>query len=216
MDKAKASQILSGIAGTRFLTPLTRIGGTDDGGYWIPTGFKPEVVISPGVGNQVALELHYLGIGARVYAIDTEIPDKLAQHPNCVTIPKLLRSNFLVSEDSLSLDSIVALEDPGQSILVQMDIEGAEMEVLLSTEVSTLRSISILVMEVHNLENFLTKVHLPILETFFGKIHSTHILVHTEQNLSSREIKIGELRFHSHLELTFMRKDLYARSSIIN
>jgi hypothetical protein len=92
--------------------------------------------------------------------------------------------------------------------MLQMDIEGSEYEVLLSTDIQVLKVFDIVLVEFHHFMEFMNTYSFLILEQVFDKLLSEFYIVHLHPNNSDRLEKIGELSYPQVLEFTFLRKDL--------
>src|SRR5579864_6808183 len=130
-------QLIRSLRPRRSGSPLVRIGGGADGGYLLPDDLAGiEYCFSPGVSDTAAFENELA---------DRNIRSFLADHS--VAGPPIMRPEFTFDRKfigAVNNDVYMTLEAwkdkylPGYrgEMLLQMDIEGAEYEVILSTPLS--------------------------------------------------------------------------------
>ncbi len=206
VDREGAYAFLERIRCREALIDLERVGGSGDGSYEVPAGFVPQVVISPGVGTQTSFEESFLERGIKTYLIDKKVPESLGNFPQAKIIREYLRHNFVLSADGVTLRAL--LKEFNGDILLQMDIEGDEIPILLSLSEEELGKISVMILELHNIENLLSPKSLKIANLLMDKIKIQHLLVSSQPNLFTQEFALDGFKFHSHVELTFLRRDL--------
>lgn len=192
--------------------PLLRVGGPGDGGYLLPDDLDGiKAVFSPGVAETATFESWFAERGVPSYLID----GSLAKPP--VDDPLLkFESLWLASETqlgySVSLTDWIEQNCPGTSdLILQIDIEGAEYESLLSTSSETLSAFRIIVIELHELHTITSKMGNRMVRLLMRHLLHSHDLVHTHVNNFEAGLKLGNLRIPEVIELTFHRKD---RSSL--
>ena len=188
--------------------PLVRMGSNADGGYLIPDDLTNiKACFSPGVDTFATFESDLLqcGIGSHLadYSVDKS-PDGLQA---LSFTKKFLGAN--------SQDHFVSLEDwvdefepksPINSLLLQMDIEGAEYETLLSCPTKTLSKFRIMVIEFHAIESWGHSDFLNIVEATFNKILDTHFIVHSHPNNAMGLVDMNGLIAPRIFELTFLSR----------
>jgi len=198
--------------------PLIRIGPDRDGAYLLPDDLKGvSACFSPGVANrkdfedQLAME-H--GIASHLCDASSDV-DRLRTSPidGLQTFEKLWL-DVTGAEDTVSLDDWVARHrpDPGEDLILQMDIEGAEYRNVLHTSDNTFKRFRIIVVELHGLHmignaDVLSNVVLP----FFDRLERYFTCVHAHPNNASSLEHIVEIdiTIPRILELTFIRNDRF-------
>lgn len=181
----------------KYLTPIKadkiRIGPLWDGGYVVAKKYLVPYLYSYGVGNQVGFEHHYnkLVSNCRLKLFDGTIdsPEEfLAVNKNWTHVKK----NVHTAND---LDIIE------EDVFVQMDIEGAEVEIFRTMEEETFQKIKQLCIEVH----LWGDIEPASIEDFFKKLNQYFYLVHIHGNNwespSHHKFKLPLV-----LELTYVNK----------
>jgi len=191
--------------------PFTRIGGDGDGGYVMPDDFEGmEASYSPGVSDLFRFDLEMAERGMPCYLADASVDGVATDHPN-IHFEKL----FLGAETAgefISLQDWVNHHTPdAQNLLLQIDIEGAEYEVLNATPDDVLTKFRMIVIELHDLHHaFDENRYKPILETL-GKLNTHFHLCHMHSNNSIPMSRYGGRQFPLVVEATYIRKDRCAR-----
>lgn len=188
--------------------PLIRIGGAADGGYLIPDCLdKVDVCFSPGVDVMCDFELELAGHGIR-----SELTDYSVDGP---PIPHELfhfEKKFLGAENSdeyQRFDTWVERRSKrSDSLLLQMDIEGAEYPVLASTARKVLQRFSVMVIEFHGLQRLFDRKRFRQANRVFQKILKDFDVVHLHPNNCCRVVSRGSLQIPQVMEFTFVAKRL--------
>ena len=191
--------------------PLIRIGSPYDGGYLIPDDIQGiKACFSPGVSNNASFELHLAQRGIPCYLADYSVDTPPCTHPlihfdRRFLGPKTV-GNFLSLSDWISLS-----EQHHGDLLLQMDIEGAEYNVLTSLNLSTLKRFRIIVLELHGLGQ-LASLKTGLFDTKklirCAKLLSRHFYtVHLHPNNVSALTTVGKYELPDYLEVTLIRKD---------
>jgi hypothetical protein len=204
--------------------PLIRIGPDRDGAYLLPDDLKGvSACFSPGVSNskdfedQLAMEY---GIASHLCDASTDVDRLRTPLIDGLQTFEKLWLDVTGAEDTISLDDWVARHrsDPGEDLILQMDIEGAEYRNVLHTSDNTLKRFRIIVVELHSLhmirnENGLSNVLLP----FFERLDRYFTCVHAHPNNVSGSpkdmAKIG-ITIPNLVELTFIRNDRFEDRSL--
>jgi hypothetical protein len=185
---------------------LTRIGAATDGGYLIPNILDQiQFCFSPGVGNVSSFEDNLLKFN---------IPSFLADG----TVSYTGKHNFLKKnlnsfddEKNITLQSWVnsKIKDKlNNNLLLQMDIEGSEIEVLYQTDTAFLDRFKSIIIEFHNFHDIITPLGLKIYSDIFEKILKTHYIVHIHPNNHSRVLNINKNLITNLIEVTFINKKI--------
>jgi hypothetical protein len=162
-----------------------RLGRPNDGGYVVCDGFEYDAFLSGGIGSDTSFELAVLArYGAlRCHAYD---PGGLGGAPGHSRL-------HVHAERVRTLDALL----PWESMLVKLDVEGAEWAWLRESELSRVLQV---VLELHATEQ----------ESFdwaaLGKLASTHACVHAHANNMSGLFEHAGVRVPQTLETTWVRR----------
>ncbi len=196
--------------------PLVRIGGELDGAYLVPDDLSGiSACFSPGTSNRKDFEDELLD----TYGIGSHMCDK-SSSPEQFRTPLRPNQTFRKSwlgtvddDENITLPSWVKAMAPGNSdLLLQMDIEGAEYDVILATGAEVLNRFRCIVMELHGLGRLNNPRPLQFMLPFFERLAAHHHCVHLHPNNSTVQVQIGKSGFWipKALEVTFLRKDRFA------
>jgi hypothetical protein len=192
-------------------TELIRLGGNGDGAYLLPDLLDGvEACFSPGVSTQTAFEME-LAERYRIpaYLCDASVQaSQLQLHPELHTFtPQWLGS--YTGGNTTTLDAWVAgsAHADATSLLLQMDIEGAEYNALLAASDAVLSSFRMAVIEFHLLPalasaRFLNMKFLPVLR----KLLLHFDVVHAHANNCCGAVDLAGWEVPQVIELTFLRK----------
>lgn len=189
---------------------LIRLGGNSDGGYLLPNdlaGIKS--CFSPGVDVTATFESDLFERGIGSHLIDYSV-DKVPNDLNVLSFEK----KFLgaVSKDKyLSLEDWVNKYEPDakeSSLILQMDIEGAEYETLLACPSYILSKFRIVVIEFHLIETWAQKDFFKIVESCFDKLFQTYSVVHNHPNNAMGLVNLNGFSYPRLIEVTFYKNDL--------
>jgi hypothetical protein len=190
--------------------PLMRVGGEGDGGYLVPDDLDGiQALFSPGVATSWAFEREMgLTFGIRSFMVDgsVEAPPGLTSHQRFDRLWLGSRSRG----STISLRDWVRryAPDPSADLMLQMDIEGAEYEVLASTPRPTLRQFRVLVIEFHGLEWMgVAPILLWRIAPVWRKLAQDFRVVHVHPNNSGPLRDIGGLSVPNVVEVTYLRRD---------
>jgi hypothetical protein len=195
---------------------LIRLGPSLDGGYLVPddlTGIT--ACFSPGVGEECRFELDCVKRGMRVYMADASVDEPEGFPDQCK-----FRKQFIGAysrEEYISMDQWISddLGDQQEDLLLQMDIEGAEYEVLLALARSSLKRFRIMVIEFHRLERLWNEPYFQLISNVFGKLLETHACVHSHPNVCSGIIDHEGVSMPRNIELTFLRRDRFQSEEFV-
>jgi hypothetical protein len=188
--------------------PLVRLGGDSDGGYLLPDDLDGiEACYSPGVDVTASFERALVERGIPCFLADASVEKAPIDGPLIDFEPKFLGT----TDDAkfFTLDSWVKAKTPahGDSMLLQMDIEGAEWAVLLNVSEELLRSFRIIVLELHVLHRLVDEFALMIMRAGLERLLKDFYVVHNHPNNCSPLEGEGDVMFPRVLELTLIRKD---------
>lgn len=209
VEVAKLKSLAEQLKPLRTNKELIRIGVNTDGGYLVPNDLEGiKACFSPGVDDIASFEQDLLtkGIGSHLadYSVD-EIPNNT---PALSFIKKFLGAN--------TYDHFISLEDwvenyapnsQDDSLILQMDIEGAEYETLLSCSNEILNKFRIMVIEFHNTESWGQSDFFNIVNSVFKKLLKTHLIVHSHPNNAMGLVNMNGFLAPRVFELTFIKKN---------
>lgn len=190
---------------------LLRIGSTTraDGGYLVPADLSGiGRVFSPGVSKRMDFEDFFLSRGVPCEMIDGSV-DKIPSPHALARFEKLWLAGSS-SDDSISLDDWVNKNSkPDEDLLLQMDIEGAEYEAILSVSKEILDRFRVIVVEMHDLRSAFSRSGLALIMATLGKLKSSHEIVHAHPNNCCVGFKEKGVLLPEVIELTLLRKDRF-------
>lgn len=163
--------------------PLRRLGSSGDGGYLVPDDLKGlTCCFSPGVSTNSSFEFDCAELGMEVFMADYSVDGPAAQHPHFHFIKKYLacyESDIFITLDKWIGQSGSWKADSG---ILQIDIEGAEWEVLLHARKETLETFRIIVVEFHDVEQIWNRAAHRLMHRALEKLNETHVPVHLHVN----------------------------------
>lgn len=188
--------------------PLVRVGGDGDGGYLLPDDLDGVVAcFSPGVGESSSFELDLDRRGIACFLADASVdgPPPAARHLD-------FERAFLGTCDGpalTTLESWMARHPASLSgdCVLQMDIEGSEYGVLLTTPREVLRRFRIIAIELHHVEQLVHPVAGPLMAAAFRRLAEDFVPVHLHANNTGRALRIGPVIYPRLLEVTWIRRD---------
>ena len=196
--------------------PLIRVGDDKDGGYLIPddlTGIH--ACFSPGVDDIASFEQDLLAKGIGSHLADYSVESIPAGTKALSFEKKFLgassHDNFISLEDWVNKYEPNASEN---SLLLQMDIEGAEYQTLLSCPEYILNKFKIMVVEFHSIETWSQVDFLNIVESTFNKLLKSHTVVHNHPNNAMGIVNLNGFKYPRLIELTFYKNNLFAGSGL--
>lgn len=188
--------------------PLVRIGPKFDGGYLIPDDLEGvDACFSPGVSTYA----HFENDLYNKYGVNSHLADFSVDGPPSDCTPLSFRKKFLGAYSDniyLTLEQWF-LECGGidADYILQMDIEGAEYEAILSTPDYILRKFRTIVLEMHDLDRLAVPEFYRLADAMLGKISQFFHVVHVHPNNYGGIININGVNTPKVIEVTFHRKD---------
>jgi len=187
---------------------LIRIGDFGDGGYLLPNDLEGiAACFSPGVSQQSSFELDLAKHGIPCFMADGSVDEPMLDIPNSVFIKKHLAAQ--TAEDVISLQDWMDQFAPADGdMILQMDIEGAEYNVLATLPPAYLNRFRIIVLELHRIPSILIKPAsfkraFPALSALRDGFACAHI----HPNNASGTVDIDGQTFPRVIEATFVRRD---------
>jgi hypothetical protein len=203
-DKEKVEKFLKKIKIIDSGHKLIRIGANSDGGYLLPNILdRIQYCFSPGVGNSTTFEDHLLKYNIKSFLVDGTVNyngkhDFLKKNLNCFNNKKNITLEDWVNKKIYN--------NRNNKLLLQMDIEGSEIEVLNNVSDDLLNRFKIIIIEFHHFEQIFTSVGLKIYNDLFDKILKTHNIVHIHPNNSSQTFNFLNNKISALNEITFINK----------
>lgn len=191
---------------------LIRVGGSGDGGYWIPNDLEDiEAVFSPGVGKLSEFELFFAERDVPCFMVDASVEGPAQDHPNFHFQPVWLAKETTPGK-TISLEDWLDSSAPAGDLILQMDIEGGEYPVLLTAEDFLLARFRIIALELHNVTSITSQSGLQLVESLLTRLLKTHEIVHSNHNPTCRTITVGRVLIPNCVELTFRRSRVSDKS----
>ena len=189
--------------------PLTRIGGSSDGGYLLPDDLDGIVAsLSPGVATECGFDEELARRGIDVLMADASVEGPPVANPRFHFVRKFV--DIWSSDETMSLEDLAQSRTcplPDGDLMLQMDIEGAEYRVLAGTSKELLERFRILVIEFHALDELFSRFAFGFMRPVFEKLLTSHNVVHIHPNNCTRALTRGSLTIPPVMEFTFYRKD---------
>jgi len=187
---------------------LIRLGPDGDGGYLIPDDLEGiEYAFSPGVSTESGFEEDLARRGLRIFLADFAVDEPAEANPHFVFDKQFVGC---VSDDTFTtMDEWKNSKLPGYTddLILQMDIEGAEFEALLSTSADLLSQFRIMVIEFHFLHQLFNKPYFDLSSQVFKKLLQTHSVVHIHPNNCCGSVRAKRIEVPRVAEFTFYRND---------
>lgn len=192
---------------------LIRVGSENDGGYLLPDDLNSiKACFSPGVDTNASFEKDLL----QNFQIESHLADLSVDAPPNELKPKSFIKKFLGgfnTEHHITLESWVNCMEPDlrenleSDLILQMDIEGAEYETLLTSPDTLLRRFRIIVLEIHYVESWGDPQFHKMVSLFFDKLLNSFNVVHVHPNNCCGLVHFGKLVAPRVFEITLLRKD---------
>jgi len=206
-DRNAARRLVSRLHPVITRHPLIRMGARGDGGYLVPDDLEGVAAcFSPGVDDRASFESSMIERGVRCFLADASVESA----PIMGEMVHFTRKHLGVvdNDTTITLDRWVGDCCPGSADLVlQMDIEGAEWQVLLNVSNETLRRFRIVVIELHDLERLMDKHAFAIIAAAFERLLQDFYIVHNHPNNYGRSVRCGSFVIPRVQEMTLLRKD---------
>jgi len=187
---------------------LIRIGGKGDGAYLLPDDLIGiGACFSPGVDVSSSFEEEL----ADKYGINSYMADYSVDKPPIDNKYFHFAKKFLGNKNN---EKFIRLEDwvnnsvnGNSDLLLQMDIEGAEYEVIIDTPRDMFKKFRIMAIEFHSLDMIFNKDSFKMVEAVFDKLSSDFTVAHIHPNNSRPIINKNSINIPELLEFTFLRND---------
>ena len=192
---------------------LIRIGGLGDGGYLLPDDLIGiSACFSPGVDITSSFEEEL----AERFNINSFMADFSVDKPPFENKLFHFDKKFLGNKND---EKFIRLEDwvknnanDDSDLILQMDIEGAEYEVIIDTTKDVFKKFRIMVIEFHSLDMIFNKNAFKMVEAVFDKLSIDFTVAHIHPNNSRPIINKNSIDIPELLEFTFFRNDRVVQS----
>lgn len=193
---------------------LIRVGSDNDGGYLVPDDLDGiYCCFSPGVGWTTAFEDHLQDdFGIPSFLADLTKPNG-CRHP----VDHIYIRHESTDDGKSLVDWIQDKDLPnGVDLLMQMDIEGAEWPVLMSTPRDVLNRFRIIVVEYHYLERLADEyLRFHMLHPVLHKMNELFVAAHVHANNAVDGVRLGSLQYPRVVEVTYLRRDRFVEQGTI-
>jgi hypothetical protein len=188
---------------------LIRIGGDADGGYLVPNILDDiDFCFSPGVDYTATFERHLSeSFGIKSFMADASVTSSPLEDANFQFIPKFLGSrtngDFITLSDWLDQ----SVDADQRNLILQMEIEGAEYDVLVYEPSSVLERFAVMVIEFHFIDRLFLDDYSRMMTGIFEKIYKNFSICHIHPNNCCGVAKFGGVEIPRVVEITFLRND---------
>lgn len=187
---------------------LLRMGPVGDGGYIVPNDLHNlGGCFSPGVDAISGFEKECAQRGMPVFMADLSVDRPADQDQNFHFIKKYIGAT--TNEQYITLDDWVNKSLPSNTndLLLQMDVEGAEYEIIFNTSENLMRRFRIMVIEFHALDMLHSRFYFQLVQRAFTKILQTHTCIHIHPNNRCGSVQSNGIEIPVAAEFTFIRND---------
>lgn len=208
-ENAKVQQVISQLRPRGFTGSLKRIGPNRDGGYLVPDDLEGiSACISPGVSFESGFDLDIANRNIPVFMMDASVDGPAVKHDNFNFYQTFLgprtESNFVTIDDFYNRE--ISPNHPGD-LLLQMDIEGAEWDVVATISDALLKRFRIMVLELHDLGAVFDRFAVGRIHLALSRLSKFHEVVHLHPNNIISSVKCKNVEIPRLLEVTYYRKD---------
>jgi hypothetical protein len=193
---------------------LIRVGPPGDGGYLLPDDLDGiEYLFSPGVSTESGFEADTARRGIKVFMADFSVDRPGEDHPNFTFDKKFVGA--MSDERFMTMDEWKQkyLADYRGDLLLQMDIEGFEYETLFNISPELLQQFRIILLEVHFIEQWLSRPYFDLVARVFDKLTQSHVVVHLHPNNCCGSVRSQGLELPRIMEFTLYRRDRMSEAS---
>ncbi len=187
---------------------LIRVGDFGDGGYLLPNDLEDIVAcFSPGVSLQSSFEMDLAKHGIPSFMADGSVDEPQLEIPNSVFVKKHLAATS--GTDVISLKDWMDQFAPTKGdMILQMDIEGAEYNVLSALPAAYLNRFRVIVLELHRIPSILTKpAAFKRAQPALSALKDGFVCAHIHPNNASGTVDVEGETFPRVIEATFLRRD---------
>lgn len=189
---------------------LIRIGSSHDGGYLVPNILeKINFCFSAGVGGNIEFEKDLLKYKIKSFGADSTVDGP----PEIVNEYTFLKKNINTFNDNQNITFEKWIKDQNiydENLIGQIDIEGDEYNLILSTPSEILKKFKILIFEFHYIHKIQDKIIYNLYVSAFKKILKDFNICHLHINNAEKQSKIRNIEIPHLLEVTFLNKNCYS------
>jgi hypothetical protein len=214
MHDFEITQLLEFLQPKQTNFPLMRIGGAGDGGYLVPDDLDGILLcFSPGSNKLWNFEKHLL----HNFGIRSAIMDRLENKPTDLAEEITFNDSWLGISNDTSFTTIEKwiseLDSASDSdLMLQMDIEGAEYDILFTLPEKILQRFRIMVIEFHYSHGFAnSELFFEYYSKFFARLEKHFEVVHFHANNCCGQWSLRDLSLPVVFELTLLRRDRITR-----
>lgn len=207
VELSEIRQLFTRLKPMKCKTPLVRIGSDYDGGYLLADDFKNLTgSFSPGVSDTLDFDLAIAEKGIPCFLADASIDGLTTEHTLFDFEKKFLGGR--TSGEFMTVDDWMDRKAPAHGdLLLQMDIEGAEFEVVAHCKSETLKRFRQIVIEVHDADMVVSREGFVRFSSLLDSLLEHHDIIHIHNNNSAPLAHIESLEFSRVFELTLLRRD---------
>ena len=207
VNRVELEKFLTSIRPVSTEHQLIRVGASGDGGYLVPALLNSiECAFSPGVANTATFEEALIDIGIPCYLADYSVEVSPITGDK-VDFEKKFISRF-DNEMCMTMDAWIRMKKiESKNLLLQMDIEGAEWDVLDSISRETLLKFRVLVIEFHSLHFLFFRFSFERIKKIFELLLNDFYIVHYHPNNNDGLQEFLGLKISPTAEITFLRRD---------
>lgn len=208
-DRAGTERLLKKLSPISIQTPFLRVGGSNDGGYLVPDLLEGTTAcFSPGVAETADFELELAQLGIPCFLADASVSLSPVKHALVHFDRVFLGPRDTPGHTKLSTWVDRYVGPNAQNLLLQMDIEGAEYDVINAEDREFLKRFKIIVLELHHLPLIWLRTEGAKIRKFLYHILSEFEVIHLHQNNFRQTIDVFDLPVPEFLEVTLLRRDL--------
>ncbi len=207
LDIAPLVDVIRILRPTKVKEELIRVGSPHDGGYLLPaSAADQDVLLSPGVSWNSRFELFFADHGTTCHLFDASVEKPTDTHENFHFYKKFWGTEN--STDTMSATDWISTHlDSSKRNALQMDVEGAEYDIISSFSDDVLKLFNLIVLEVHQFHNMLNPERSDLYQDFFRKLTRHHRVVHFHPNNNIQPTKFHGIDIVDCFELTMVRRD---------
>jgi hypothetical protein len=206
-DVANIRDLLRKLSPQNCKKNLIRLGGVGDGGYLVPDDLDGiEYCFSPGVSTISDFENQLADRGIKSFLADYSVDAPSVLRPELTFDKKYLGTINNKQFFTLAAWKEKYLSGYDKDLILQMDIEGAEYEVIFNTSDELLDQFRIIVIEFHFLQMLADPFAFKLLSSCFEKLLQSFCVVHIHPNNCGNVVKVKNITIPMSMEFTFLNK----------
>lgn len=213
VSEKKIKNVISNFRNNYVGVHMIRVGENRDGGYLVPDCMQSiKYCFSLGVDDLMHFEEDlYNKYGIKCFLADGSIKHISNLNKNFTFTSKFIglgeKSKFISLSDYVNESIGLEFKNSNVELLLQMDIEGGEYEVLASESSDFFSRFSVIVLEFHQLQNFLLKEPIQMIDGVFNKLFENFSICHIHPHNGTGLIKYKGIEIPRCLEISLIRKD---------